>query len=81
MYERSLCVVLIIANNVDPDKMQHYAAFYLGLHCLPKFSFRGFQYIGVFCGGFVCLFVCLNNVKRLPKYEKKTKHERRTPEL
>ena len=24
--------------------MQQYAAFYLGLHCLPKYSFRGFQY-------------------------------------
>ena len=26
-------VVLIIANSVDPDEMQHYAAFHLGLHC------------------------------------------------
>ena len=24
--------------------MQHYAAFHLGLHCLPKYPFRGFQY-------------------------------------
>ena len=24
--------------------MQHYAAFHLGLHCLPKYTFRGFQY-------------------------------------
>ena len=24
--------------------MQHYAAFHLGLHCLPKHPFRGFQY-------------------------------------
>ena len=39
----SLNVVLIIANSVDPDEMQHYAAFYLGLYCLPKFPFRGFQ--------------------------------------
>ena len=23
--------------------MQHYAAFHLGLHCLQKYSFRGFQ--------------------------------------
>ena len=30
-------VVLILANSVDPDEMQHYAAFHLGLHCLPKY--------------------------------------------
>ena len=40
----SLKVVLILANSVDPDEMQHYAAFHLGLHCLPKYPFRGFQY-------------------------------------
>ena len=32
----SLKVVLILANSTDPDEMQHYAAFHLGLHCLPK---------------------------------------------
>ena len=39
-------VILILANSADPDKMQHYAAFHLGLHCLPKYMypFRGFQY-------------------------------------
>ena len=36
----SLKVVLILANSADPDEMQHYAAFHLGLYCLP----RGFQY-------------------------------------
>ena len=30
------------ANSVDPDEMQHYAAFYLGLHCLQKSLLRGF---------------------------------------
>ena len=30
-----------LANSVDPDKMQHYAAFYLGLHYLQKYPFRG----------------------------------------
>ena len=25
--------------------MQHYAAFHLGNHCLPKYPFRRFQYI------------------------------------
>ena len=29
-------------NRVDPDEMQHYATFHLGLHCLQKFLFRGF---------------------------------------
>ena len=29
-------------NSVDPDEMQHYAAFQLGLHCLQKYWFRGF---------------------------------------
>ena len=28
--------------SVDPDEMQYYAAFHLGLHCLQKYSFRGF---------------------------------------
>ena len=28
--------------SVNPDEMQHSAAFYLGLHCLPKYQFRGF---------------------------------------
>ena len=32
----------ISAKSVDPDEMQHYAAFHLGLHCLPKYPFWGF---------------------------------------
>ena len=24
-------------NGADPDEMQHFAAFHLGLHCFPKF--------------------------------------------
>ena len=40
----SLKIVFILANSADPDEMQHYAAFYLGLHCLQKYQFRGFQY-------------------------------------
>ena len=28
-------------NSVDPDEMQHYAAFHLGLHCLSKILFSG----------------------------------------
>ena len=34
---RSLKIVLIIANIVDPDEMQHHAAFHLGLHCFQKY--------------------------------------------
>ena len=30
------------SNSVDPDEMQHCAAFHLGLHCLQKYLFRGF---------------------------------------
>ena len=27
----------VAANSEDPDEMQHFAAFHLGLHCLPKY--------------------------------------------
>ena len=40
----SLKVVLILVNSADPDDMQHYAAFHMGLHCLPKYPLRGFYY-------------------------------------
>ena len=33
----SMEVVLNVANSADLDEIQHYAAFHLGLHCLPKF--------------------------------------------
>ena len=36
----SLKIVLVSANSVDPDEMPQYAAFLLGLHCLPKYPFR-----------------------------------------
>ena len=32
----SLKIVFVIANSVNPDEMPHYAAFHLGVHCLPK---------------------------------------------
>ena len=32
-----------LANSADPDEILHYAAFHLGLCCLPKYPFRGFQ--------------------------------------
>ena len=46
-----LKIFFTLTNSVDPDEMQHYAAFHLGLHatfhqglhCLQKYSFRGSQ--------------------------------------
>ena len=35
--------LVIIENSADPDEMQPYAAFHLGLHCLPMYLFRGIQ--------------------------------------
>ena len=32
-----------LTNSVDPDEMLQYAAFQLGLYCLLKHPFRGFQ--------------------------------------
>ena len=34
----SLLAVFILANSVDPDEMWCFAAFHLGLHCLPKYE-------------------------------------------
>ena len=34
--------VFILDNSADPDEMPHFVAFHLGLHCLPKSTFRGF---------------------------------------
>ena len=41
-----MTVALHRANSVEPGEMQHYAAFHLGLHCLPNYLLRGFQYEG-----------------------------------
>ena len=38
----SFKIDFVLANRADPNKMLHYAAFHLGLHCLPKYLFRGF---------------------------------------
>ena len=35
-----LNVVLMLENSADTDEMQHYAAFHLGLHCLPESPYR-----------------------------------------
>ena len=37
-------IFFTFSNSVEPDEMQHYAAFHLGLHCLQKWSFRGGLY-------------------------------------
>ena len=39
----SLKIKFVLANSADPDEMSHYVAFYLCLHWLPKYPFRGFQ--------------------------------------
>ena len=32
-------IVFTFVNSADPHEMPHYAAFHLGLHCLPKYLF------------------------------------------
>ena len=43
---KKYCILLsedlfTFASCVDPEEMQHFAAFHLGFHCLQKYSFRG----------------------------------------
>ena len=38
-----LKIVFILATNADPDEIPSYAAFHLGLHCLPKYLFTHTQ--------------------------------------
>ena len=40
----SLKIVFILSNSAGNDVMRHFAAFHLGLHCLPMYPFRGFKY-------------------------------------
>ena len=47
----SLKIVCVLANSVDPDEMLRYAAFHLGLHCLPNDTFRSHQVPGGGGGG------------------------------
>ena len=42
-----LKIIFVLANSVDPDEMPYCVAFLLGLHCLPKNSFKGHQYTKV----------------------------------
>ena len=39
----SMKTVFILANSVYPDETTHYAAFHLGLRCLPKYLFISIQ--------------------------------------
>ena len=39
---RFLKICFVLANSVDPDKIPHYAAFHLCLHCLPKYAFKSY---------------------------------------
>ena len=40
-----LCLryVFNLANSEDADEICHFAVFRLGLHCLPKYPFIGYQ--------------------------------------
>ena len=38
-FSKFLKVVLILVKSADPDEMQLYAAFHLGLRCLPTYLF------------------------------------------
>ena len=35
-----LCLLPYLAISIDPHEMPHNATFYLGIHCLPKLTFR-----------------------------------------
>ena len=39
----SVSIFFIPANSADTDEMLPYAAFHLGLHCLPKYLLTGFK--------------------------------------
>ena len=43
----SLKIDFLFANSARPDEIQHYAAFYLGIHCLSKYTNR----LGVHASG------------------------------
>ena len=39
----SLKINFVLSNSADPDEMPQFVAFHQGLHCLPKYPFRGSQ--------------------------------------
>ena len=40
----TLNIIFVQINSEDPDEMPYDAALYLGLHCLPKYTFRSQWY-------------------------------------
>ena len=40
MYFFCVKIYFTFTNSADPDEIQHYAAFHLGLHCLQMYLFR-----------------------------------------
>ena len=44
-----LIIVFVVGNSVDPDEMPHYAAFHLGLNCLPKKAFMSHDSQSLVC--------------------------------
>ena len=41
-YIFSVKIDFVLANSADPDEMQHYTVFHLGIQCLLKYLFRGY---------------------------------------
>ena len=41
---QSLMLVFILANSADPDEIPQSVSVHVGLHCLPKYSFRVLLY-------------------------------------
>ena len=64
----SLKIDFALANSADPDEMLHYAAFHLGLHCLPKY-----QFWGVSCLQWVNKELCALRGKFAPLWSPKLK--------
>ena len=40
----SLKINFVVTNRADSNEMPLSVTFHMGLHCLPKYPFRGFQY-------------------------------------
>ena len=57
-----LKVDFVLTNSVELDEMPHYAAFRLGLHCLPKFPFIG---VFLFLRGLTQLDLCSNLMAKI----------------
>ena len=40
---QTIFTIFIVAKRADSDEMPHFEVFHMGLNCLPKYPFRGFQ--------------------------------------